>query len=171
MKKCVLLLALLLTLTGCKVPDRSAGPEIGDPPAAKDPAYVNTASPDDPIPLSDRTEAEASEHHHALSDTDHTLEHDPAGYCGNTVTTVSCEAWEVSFWGGDSVALTDLLLYLDYSGDVCRCLPEYTVDTEFGTGYGVNLTEGYARHDGGQVPLTAEQVEEIRGILDRRSEN
>lgn len=107
---------------------------------------------------------------------DNTVEHEAAGYCGNTVTTVSRETrmggepWEASFWGDDSVALTDLLRYLDYSGDVCRCLPEYNVDTEFGTGYGVNLTEGYARHDGGQTDLTEEQVGEIREILERQGE-
>ena len=103
-------------------------------------------------------------------------EHEAAGYCGNTVTTISREErvwdepWEASFWGEDSVALTDLLLYLDYSGDVCRCLPEYSVDTEFGTGYGVNLTEGYARSGGGQTDLTEEQVEQIREILERQGE-
>ena len=62
------------------------------------------------------------------------------------------------------------LWYLDYSGDVCRCLPEYSVDTEFGTGYGVNLTEGYARSGGGQTDLTEEQVEQIREILERQGE-
>ena len=74
-----------------------------------------------------------------------------------------------SFWGDDSVALTDLLLYLDYSGDVCRCMPEYRVDTEFGTGYGINLTEGYARCGDGQASLTAEQAEQIQAILDRQT--
>ena len=68
------------------------------------------------------------------------------------------------------MALTDLLLYLNYGGDVCRCLPEYSVDTEFGTGYGVNLTAGYVRHDGGQADLTEEQTELIREILERRGE-
>ena len=107
---------------------------------------------------------------------DNVTEHEAAGYCGNTVTTVSREErvwdapWEASFWGEDSVALTDLLLYLDYSGNVCRCLPEYSVDTEFGTGYGVNLTEGYARFGGGQADLTEEQVEQIREILERQGE-
>ena len=55
------------------------------------------------------------------------------------------ESRKVSFWYDDSVALTDLLLYLDYSGEVCTCLPEYSVDTEFGAGYGVSLTGGFAR--------------------------
>lgn len=96
-------------------------------------------------------------------------ENSPGGYCGNTVTSVQPSGSETrySFWGDDSVELTDLLLTLDYSGDICRCLPEYTVDTEFGSGYGVNLSEYYARHDGGQAPLTEEQAETIRDIITR----
>ena len=66
------------------------------------------------------------------------------------------------------MALTDLLVFLDYSGEVCRCLPEYYVDTEFSEEpYGVNLSSGYARHGEGQVELTEEQIELIRDILDR----
>lgn len=45
---------------------------------------------------------------------DNVAEHEAAGYCGNTATTVSREErmwdepWEASFLGEDSVALTDL---------------------------------------------------------------
>lgn len=134
--------------------------------------------PDAPNSLEDKTEMEvdSSGHDHTPPTEDNIVEHEMAGYCGNTVTKVSREtrmgeeAWEVSFWGSDSVMLTDLLLYLDYSGEICRCTPEYNVDTEFGTGYGINLTEGYVRHDGGQVSLTAEQIETIQGIFDRQAE-
>ena len=97
------------------------------------------------------------------------LPHESVGYCGNTITTVRCggglegEEWVKSFWGSPSVELTDLLLYLDYSGDICRCLPEYVVETEFSdTAYGVNLTAGY-----GQVSLTEEQVSLIESIIDQ----
>lgn len=172
MKKQLPLLALLLTLACAACGTPAGGGEPGGTPMERNPDYVNVTSPDAPAPL-----AEEPDHTHALSEEDHTVDHEPAGYCGNTMTTVSRETrldgepWEASFDGSDSVALTDLLLYLDYSGPVCRCLPEYNVDTEFGTGYGVNLTEGYVRHDGGQVDLTAEQAEEIRAILDRQGAN
>ena len=174
-KRMMLLLAMLLTLTLSACGTSAGGGEPGGTPLEKNPDYVNITSPDSPAPLVENPDAE--EHHHTMSEEDHTVDHEAAGYCGNTVTTISRETrlggepWEVSFWGDDSVALTDLLLYLDYSSDICRCLPEYNVDTEFGTGYGVNLTEGYVRHDGGQVSLTAEQVEKIQAILDRQSEN
>lgn len=107
------------------------------------------------------------------------FDHDPAaepqtvpdpvsGYCGNTVTEVILDGETYSFWGDDSVRLTDIVINLAYDpNSVCRCLPEFTVNTEFGDGYGVNLTESYARCGEGQAPLTAEQVETIQGILDR----
>lgn len=161
-------LALLLALAACGAPagGGDGGADV-PPPAAGEPA------PETPERAPEEAEVDCV---HRPSQGDNLVEHEPAGYCGNTVTTVSREAWmgngpwEASFWGDDSVALTDLLLYLDYSGDVCRCLPEYNVDTEFGTGYGVNLTEGYARHDGGQTDLTEEQVSQIREILERQGE-
>ena len=134
------------------------------------------AEPAVPVPEETAAAPEEAPCVHRPFQGDNVTEHEAAGYCGNTVTTISREErvwdepWEASFWGEDSVALTDLLLYLDYSGDVCRCLPEYSVDTEFGTGYGVNLTEGYARSGGGQTDLTEEQVEQIREILERQGE-
>lgn len=175
MKKRSLLLSLLLALalTASGTSSGGGSPDAGGTPTEKDPDYVGITAPDAPAPLTGGPE----EHVHVLSEEDNIVEHDPAYYCGNTVTTVSretgpgAESWETSFWGSDSVELTDLLLHLDYSGPVCKCLPEYKVDTEFGTGYGVNLTEGYVRHDGGQVSLTAEQVEEIQAILDRQEAN
>ena len=156
-------LALALTLTACAVSASNGAPEAGSVPE------TSASQPD-----ASQTE---KDHDHQLTEGDNIVPHEEVGYCGNTVTTVSREErvwdapWEASFWGEDSVALTDLLLYLDYSGEVCTCLPEYSVDTEFGAGYGVSLTEGFARHDGGQVSLTAEQVEEIRAILDRQGAN
>ena len=97
-----------------------------------------------------------------------TVEDPVSGYCGNTVTEVTLDGETYSFWGGDSVNLTDIVINLAYDpGAVCKCLPEFTVDTEFGDGYGVNLTENYVRCEAGQAPLTAEQTEEIREIIER----
>lgn len=113
-------------------------------------------------------------HHHSPG-RGHGPGHGGAAYCGNTVTTVSFhpmgsredERWTASFWGADSAALTDLLRRLDYSGGLCRCLPEYTVDTEFGSGYGISLAEGYVRYGDGQSDLTAGQLEKAQAILER----
>lgn len=123
------------------------------------------------------TFTEAPDHIHTPSGGNNLVEHDPVGYCGNTVTTVTRtpmgkgagEEETVSFWGSDSVGLTDLLRWLDYSDGICRCLPEYAVETEFGDGvYGVNLTEGYVRRNDRQVSLTEEQQSLIRDIFQRQ---
>lgn len=108
------------------------------------------------------------DHTHALASEPQTVEDPVSGYCGNTVTTVYLDGEENAFWGTDSVTLTDILINLSYDPEkVCRCAPEFTVDTEFGEGYGVNLTEGYARCADGQADLTREQLETIREIMDR----
>lgn len=167
----MLILLLALCLTACGTSD--APPLEEETPPAETGAPENLTGTDTP---EDLTGTGIPADVHTLSEGGNVLEHEEAVYCGNTVTSVTKEKWAggepwtAAFWGDDSVALTDLLRYLDYSGDVCRCLPEYTVDTEFGEGYGVNLSEGYARYGEGQADLTAEQVELIQGILDRQSE-
>lgn len=106
--------------------------------------------------------------HHEPTAEPQTVADPVSGYCGNTVTEVTLDGETYSFWGGDSVALTDIVINLAYDPEkICRCLPEFTVDTEFGDGYGVNLTESYVRCEAGQASLTEEQTETIREILER----
>ena len=101
-------------------------------------------------------------HSHVAPQSDNVVGHDPVGYCGNTITQVRCEKpgnWEHSFWGGNSVRLTDFLRWLDYKDEICRCLPEYYVQTELSEAeYGISLTEGYVRHEGKQCQLTEDQL-------------
>ena len=88
------------------------------------------------------------------------------GYCGNTQTTLYLNGKTYTFMYGNSVALTDLLVNLDYDPDrVCRCMPQFTVDTEFGTGYQIHLDNGFARCEKGQAELTQEQIDQIRDII------
>lgn len=139
MKRLTLLLCLLLTLTACTSP----------------------------------CQADGSDHSHHPPTAGNVVEHEPEGYCGNTITTVrydpmgkAGEGWERSFWGGTSVELTDFLRWLDYSGDVCRCIPEYYIKTEFSNSeYGINLSEGYVRFDGKQCQLTDEQVRWLQTMM------
>lgn len=95
------------------------------------------------------------------------------GYCGNTRTTIYFDDGKsCSLMPGNSVYLTDVLHNLDYDKKkLCKCLPEYTVDTEFGLGYGINLTEGYARYDNGQAELTQEQIDKIKEIISWAKDN
>lgn len=105
-------------------------------------------------------------HSHQLATQPEIVEHPTPGYCGNTFTTIRYLGEEYGFMGGNSVELTDLLRHLDYNPyKVCKCLPELSVETEFGT-YGVHLSEGYARCENGQAALTREQVQTIRNILE-----
>lgn len=166
MKLSVMLLSLLLSCSLCS---------CAAPPAERTEALPMGGMSSS---LPEETPEEISGEIHAPNEGDNVIPHEPNYYCGNTITTVrytggvggpaeGTEEWEHSFWGSPSVELSDLLLFLDYSGDICRCLPEYEVVTEFSdTPYGVNLTDAYARHDGKQVSLTEEQVSLIQGIVD-----
>lgn len=161
-------LALSLTLVSCAASAGGGSGPLAAPAASAPVPQADIAQPDISQP--------EEEDHSQPSQADNIVPHEPVGYCGNTITTVRRNdrlvdsPWEASFWGGDSVALTDLLIHLDYSGDICRCLPEYYVKTEFSEEeYGVNLSDSYVRYHGGQVKLTREQADLIRDILDRNS--
>lgn len=89
------------------------------------------------------------------------------GYCGNMMTTVYLDGAEYSFAGSDSVRLTHILRNLPYDPDeVCRCMAEFTVDTEMLAGIEVNLTEGFARCEQGQAALTEKQAGILQEIID-----
>ena len=99
-----------------------------------------------------------------------TVDDPVTGYCGNTITTIILEDKEYTFMGSDSVNLTDILINLKYDPmRVCRCAPEFTVKTEFGDPYGVNLNQGYARCEEGQADLTSDQIKLIQKILDNQT--
>ena len=107
---------------------------------------------------------------HDLAVAPQTVDNPVTGYCGNTVTTIDLDGKTYSFEGSDSVNLTDVLINLKYDPmKVCRCLPEFTVTTELGGPYGVNLSQGYARCSDGQADLTEEQVELIWEILNNQT--
>lgn len=89
------------------------------------------------------------------------------GWCGNMMVTVTLDTMTYTLSGTYAVTLTDILYHLDYSPDaLCRCAAEFTVDTEMGQGYQVNLTEYFVRHDAGQASLTEEQAAALRAIIE-----
>lgn len=109
------------------------------------------------------------DHSHTLAEQPQTVDDPVTGYCGNTMTTIILDGKEYTFMGSDSVNLTDILINLDYDPNrICNCLPEFTVKTEFGDSYGVNLNQGYVRCDEGQGDLTSDQVALIQQILDNQ---
>ena len=108
--------------------------------------------------------------------------HDPAGepesandmedgYCGNTSATVTLDGSVYTLPGSDAITLTAILEHLDYtSDDICSCSAEFTVKTEIGAEYEVNLTEYFVRCDAGQAALTQKQADAIREIVERLGE-
>lgn len=108
-----------------------------------------------------------SEHTHETASDEQTVSNPISGYCGNTQTTIYfADGKSYTFMSGNSVTMTDILVNLKYDKNkLCKCLPEYTVDTEFGTGYGINLTGGYARCDKGQADLTQVQIDKLKEII------
>ena len=170
---CILVLFLL---TGCskKTPDAASQVE-GLDAYIQDGQFTGEEGDGNGVDVPEEAEQNTQkEDVHIPAEISHTVADSISGYCGNTVTTlwmgmpVAGEGY--TFWGTDSVSLTDILINLAYEdGQVCRCPVEYVVDTEFGTGYGVNLTECFARYEGGQVSLTQEQVETIADIISRQT--
>ena len=70
-----------------------------------------------------------------------------------------------SFQGRHAITMTNLLTNLAYDpAKVCDCEAEYTADTQFGTGYEINLTLGFVRCEQGQADLTTEQIYRIREV-------
>ena len=109
---------------------------------------------------------DAEIHLHTTALTTQTVENPITGYCGNTWTTLYVDGEEYGFMGSQSVALTDILANLRYNPDkVCRCMPQYRADTEFGTNYHIHLDYGFVRCDKGQADLTVEQVKLIEEII------
>ena len=112
----------------------------------------------------------ADDHEHEPAENPQTVDDPVTGYCGNTMTTIILDGKEYAFMGSDSVNLTDILINLKYDPmKVCRCAPKFTVKTELGEPYGVNLTQGYARCEEGQADLTENQIKTIRSILDSQT--
>lgn len=93
------------------------------------------------------------------------------GWCGNMTATVYQDEMSYTLSGSYAVTLTDILYHLDYTPEnLCRCMAEFAVDTEMGTGYEINLAQYFVRFNGGQAPLTQEQADQIHQILDALGE-
>ena len=108
-------------------------------------------------------------HDHSFTDTPQTVDNPNTGYCGNTITTILIDGKEYSFMSTESVTLTDILINLEYDPAlICKCLPDFYVETEFGMTYGVSWS-GYARCEDGQANLTEEQLDLIRSIVDHQT--
>ena len=67
----------------------------------------------------------------------------------------------------EGMKLLNLLRDQTYDiSQICRCDVEFTVITEFGVEYGVNLKEGFVRCERGQAFLSNEDMQKIQTFLD-----
>ena len=107
------------------------------------------------------------DHSHRFAEKPETVDEPVEGYCGNMLTTVYLDGMDFTLTGSDSVAVTDILINLNYDPDqICRCMAEFTVDTETLTGIQVNLTEAFGRCELGQAALTEEQAVTLQKIIE-----
>ena len=107
------------------------------------------------------------DHSHRFSEKAQTVDDPVEGYCGNMLTTVYLDEMNFTLAGSYSVAITDILINLDYDKDqVCHCMAEFTVDTETLADIQVNLTKAFARCEKGQAALTEEQAQILQDIID-----
>lgn len=147
------------------------------------------AAPMAPVPMEDEVAAEEAmpeapaqdsatgtvtengiciDHSHRFAEKEQTVDDPVEGYCGNMLTTIYLDEMNFTLAGSYSVAITDILINLDYDKDqICRCMAEFTVDTETLAGIQVNLTQGFARCEKGQAALTEEQARILQDIIDR----
>ena len=130
------------------------------------------AAPESAAPALGEAKADRPDDDHAPpADEPESANGTESGSCGNTSVTVTLDGSAHTISGSDAVTLTAILENLDYDPQsVCNCLAEFTVETEVGTEYEVNLTEYFARCDAGQAALTRKQADAIREIVQRLGE-
>lgn len=110
------------------------------------------------------------DHSHRFAEEEQIVDDPVTGYCGNMTAAIDVAGERFEISGSDAVALTDILINLDYDPDqVCRCMTDITVDTETLTGIRINLGEAFARCEKGQAALTEDQVQAIRQIIEKLS--
>lgn len=158
---------------------------VAEAPAAMAPPMENQitadeALPEPPsdisipeIPSEEAAGSESSMEEEHLIDHSHSFAEETenrntsAAHCGNTMATVYLDKMIVTLAGSDSVRITDILTHLEYDSEqTCRCMAEFTVDTETLTGIQVNLDQAFARCELGQAALTETQVTILRDIVE-----
>ena len=144
-----------------------AAPEMAKPEAAPmlPESFLEEVPAEEAAPEVNGTVTEDRAHSNSFAEDSGIREEIPSGYSGHFLTTVYLDGAEYVLSGADSAVITDILINLSYASEICRCMAEFTVDTERIAGMEVNLTEGFARYEKGQASLTEEQAETIRAII------
>ena len=142
MKRIIALVLMLTLLASCTPQNNEAS------------SYGETVSSDNNM------------HVHTLETTDNTVSDKIHATCGNVRSIIHFDKDTFyCFMYEESITLHNMLTNLKYNSDyLCKCLSEYQIEIDT-KNYEVNLSEGYARSDEGQVQLTAEQVQTLREII------
>ena len=118
-------------------------------------------------PALGEAKADRPDDDHAPADEPESANGTENGSCGSTSVTVTLDGSAFTLSGSDAITLTAILENLDYTSDnICSCSTEFTVETEVGTEYEINLTEYFARCDTWQAALTQKQADAIREIVE-----
>ncbi len=156
---------------GIKSESAAEAPAAAAPMApAQMESALDTAVPQD-APAADQEipaeEENTNDSHRHLFAEDSKAESGTIGGCGNTQAEITLDGQSYTIAGGDAIALSRLLENLPYDPNgICRCMAEFTVDTELLEGIEVSLGNAFARCDQGQASLTQQQVQTIQGILE-----
>ena len=111
------------------------------------------------------------QHRHEPETGDNTGPSDSIGYTDDFAIEIirsgSGSEVKTTVSGQEAIDTAMLLGKLKYDSDVCKCIPEYTVTTDSGVVYGVDLDSSYARCGVCQVQLTSAQVDMLREIFSK----
>lgn len=111
-------------------------------------------------------EGVGTDHSHRFAEAEEPDQEVPSGFDGNLTVTVVIEGESYSLTGADGLTMTEILTKLNYDPSaVCRCMAEFTVDTEPLSNIQVSLEQAFARCEKGQAALTEQQVTAIREII------
>lgn len=143
-----------------------AAPEAALPEPPSDVGATQVPYEEKAMDKNSMAENSVIDHSHRFAEAEKEVEEVPSGYCGNLVTRITLDGVQHDLYGADSDTVTNILRSLEYDPNmVCRCMAEFTVDTETLTGIEVNLSEAFARCELGQAALTEEQTVILRNIL------
>lgn len=106
-------------------------------------------------------------HTHSPAESAASREEPAPAYAGEITVTAHPGGQTYILTGEEAAAVVRLLEELSYESDAtCRCMAEYTVDTETAEGYQISLTNSFVRFSGAQAALTREQTDRLRQLLE-----
>lgn len=134
-----------------------------DAPADEAPQNGKTTGGNPEVPMADS--AAGGEHRHGFAEEQEPAE-TSAGAFGEVTVFLGKETHILE--GEDAARVAEILAGLEYDPvRLCRCMAEFTVETEHMPAVQINLQQAFARCETGQADLTEAQVMTLRAVLER----